>query len=144
MGTITSADCVLTLQVVPLFSIPQQLQGFATDDIYNIPRIKSVETRMGVDGVLSGGFVFREIIQEIMLQADSASNLIFDTWWTQMQATKGTYPATGLIKLPSIATKFVQTVGFLTGYTPAPAAKGVLQPRSYEITWQKIAPAPTL
>lgn len=143
MGTITSADAVLTLMVVPLFPIPQQIQGFATDDIYNIQKIKSVETRMGVDGVLSGGFVFKEVVQEIMLQADSASNAFFDTWWLQMQATKGTYPAVGTIQLPSIKTKFVQSVGFLTGYTPAPQAKGVLQPRSYDITWQTIAPAPT-
>lgn len=143
MGTITSADAVLTLAIPPLFNTPQQLQGFATDDIYNIPRIRSVETAMGVDGVLSAGFVFKEIVQEIMLQADSLSNEIFEIWWTQMQAAKATYPASGLIKLPSIATKFTQINGYLTGYTPAPPAKRTLQPRAYEITWQTIAPAPT-
>ena len=98
---------------------------------------------MGVDGVLSAGFVFKEIVQEIMLQADSASNALFDTWWTQMQATKSTYPANGMIKLPSIATKFSLILGFLTGYKPAPGAKRILQPRRFEITWQTIAPAPT-
>jgi hypothetical protein len=143
MGNITSADATLTLTIPPLFPVPQQLQGFATDDVYDIPAIKSVETMMGVDGVLSGGFVFTAIVQQIHLQADSASNLVFDTWWTQMVAAKLAYSCGGLIKLPGILTKFTQTNGFLTGYKP-PGAKRVLQPRSYEITWQMIAPAPSL
>ena len=142
MPSITSANAVLLLTIPPLFPVPQQLQGFATDDVYDIPQIKSVETLMGVDGVLSGGFVYVMIPQEITLQADSASNAVFDTWWTQMQAAQDVYVASGLIKLPSVATKFLQTVGYLTGYKPAPGAKKVLQPRRYEITWQSIAPAP--
>lgn len=140
--SITSANAVLMLAVPPLFPVPQQLQGFATDDIYDIPQIKSVEVMMGVDGVLSGGFVFVQIPQEITLQADSKSNAFFDTWWTQMQAAQDVYTASGLIKLPGISTKFTQINGFLTGYKPAPAAKKTLQPRRYEITWQSIAPAP--
>ena len=143
MGSITSANAVLTLSIFPLFPIPQQLQGFGTDDIYDIPRIRSVETMMGVDGVLSGGFVFTAIPQEITLQVDSASNRIFDTWWTQMQAAKETYIAMGSMQLPGVRTKFVQSQGYLTGYSPAPAGKRVLQARRYEITWQSVIPAPT-
>lgn len=142
MASITSANAVLTLSIAQLFPIPQQLQGFGTDDIYDIPRIRSVETMMGVDGVLSGGFVFTAVPQEITLQADSVSNLIFDTWWTQMQAAEETYVAQGNIRLPGVATKFQQIRGFLTGYSPSPAAKRVLQARRFEITWQKIIPAP--
>lgn len=141
--SITSANAVLMISIPPLFAIPQQLQGFATDDIYDIPAIKSVEVMMGVDGKLSGGFVFAQVPQSITLQADSASNAVFDTWWNQMQAAKDTYIASGLIKLPGVFTKFSQRVGYLTGYKPAPAGKRVLQPRTYEITWQSIIPAPT-
>jgi hypothetical protein len=141
MGFITAADAVLTLSVPPLFTAPQQLKGFAADDVYNIPQIRSVETQMGVDGVLSAGFVYVPIPQEVVLQADSASNNFFDTWWTQMEATKTTYGASGIIILPGIGTKFAMLNGFLTGYTPAPAAKRVLQPRRFEVTWQTIQPA---
>ena len=55
MPSITSANAILTLAIPLLFPTPVQLQGFAADDVYDIPRIKSVETLMGVDGVLSGG-----------------------------------------------------------------------------------------
>ena len=142
MPSITSANTILTLAIPLLFPTPVQLQGFATDDVYDIPRIKSVETLMGVDGVLSGGFIYVEILQDIMLQADSPSNSLFDTWWTQMQAAVDVYPANGSIVLPGIATKFTMVNGYLTGYTPAPAAKKVLQPRRFEISWNSIVPSP--
>ena len=142
MPSITSANAILTLAIPLLFPTPVQLQGFAADDVYDIPRIKSVETLMGVDGVLSGGFIYVEVLQDIMLQADSPSNSLFDTWWTQMQAAVDVYPANGSIVLPGIATKFTMVNGYLTGYTPAPAAKKVLQPRRFEISWNSIVPSP--
>lgn len=143
MGNITSADAVLTLAITPLFPIPQQLQGFGVDDIYDIPQIKSVEAMMGVDGIKSSGFVFTLVPQTITLQADSPSNRIFDTWWASMQAAKADYPASGLILLRSVESKFQMINGSLTGYKPAPAGKRVLQPRTYEITWEKVLPSQT-
>jgi hypothetical protein len=140
---ITSANAVLSLAIPPLFPVPQNLQGFAADDVYDVPQIRSVETLMGVDGVLSGGFVYVAVLQRIMLQADSPSNAVFDQWWSQMQATQAVYVANGVIRLPSISTKFVQTTGYLTGYKPAPAARRVLQPREFEITWNSIQPQPS-
>lgn len=143
MASITAANAVLVLSQATLFPAPVQMQGFDVDDVYDIDGIKSVEVKMGVDGILSAGFVFAEVIQRITLQADSASNLFFDTIWLQMQSAEDAYPLDGVITLPGVATKFTQTRGFLTNYPPAPAGKRVLQPRRFELTWQKIAPAPT-
>lgn len=142
MGSISSPSTVLTLAQAILFPIPVQLQGFGADDIYGIDQIKSVEVSMGVDGVLSGGFVYAEVMQNITLQADSASNDIFDTIWTQMQAATDVYPLNGIVILPSISSQFVMRNGFLTGYKPAPDAKKTLQPRTYQITWERVFPSP--
>lgn len=142
MTDISSANAVLTIAIATLFPNPQQIQGFGVDDVYDIAQVKNVETLMGVDGVLSAGFVYKERVQTITLQADSASNSIFDIWNAQQEANLVTYPAQGVIRLPAIATKFVQTRGFLTGYKPAPKAGRILHARTYEITWQRIAPAP--
>lgn len=142
MGDITAANSVLMLSIATLFPTPQQLQGFAADDIFDVPAVQSVETLMGVDGVLSAGFVYREIEWMIRLQADSPSNRLFDIWYTQQIATLTTYSASAQIRLPAISSKFDFTLGFLTSYKPAPAARRILQPREYRITWQKIAPAP--
>lgn len=140
--SLTVANVVLMVAVPPLFPTPQQIQGFAPDDVYNVPIIKSVEVMMGVDGIMSSGFTFVPIPMEITLQGDSASNSLFDIWWTQMQAAKDVYIASGTLKLPTIATKYVMTNGVLSGYAPAPQGKKLLQPRKHEITWGGWAPAP--
>lgn len=141
-NSITSANTTLMLSQPLLFPTPQQIQQFATDDIFDIEEIRSVEVSMGVDGVLSGGFVFAEIPFSIALQANSPSNAFFDIWWTQMVAAQDVYSINGTIKLPGISTKFNMTNGFLTGYKPAPGARKTLQPRRYRITFNNIAPVP--
>lgn len=142
MGNLTSADIVLTLSIATLFPSPVQLQGFGVDDVYDIASVKNIETMMGVDGLLSAGFVWKERVQTITLQADSASNAIFDQWNSAQERNQTVYQAQGLVRIPSLLTKFIQTKGFLTGYKPAPKAGRVLHARSYEITWERIAPAP--
>lgn len=143
MGTITATNAVITLTQPIIFPTPVQLKGFGPDDVYGIDSIKSVETVMGVDGVLSGGFVYTEVKQNITIQADSPSGSFFDVLWAQMQAAQDTYPLNGIILLPSISTKYIMTQGFLTGYVPAPGAKKTLQPRVFEITWARISAAPS-
>lgn len=138
---ITAANAKLTLAIPPLFSVPQQLQGFAADDVYDLDEIESVETLMGVDGTLSGGFVWKPQPQTIMLQADSPSCALFDTWYSNQVAAQATYVAAGVLTLPAIGLKFVQTVGYLTGYK-LPGAKKLIQPRRFRITWNIVLPAP--
>lgn len=144
MATLTGANCVLTLSQPTLFPVPQQIQGFAADDVFNVDAIRSAEVVMGVDGRLSAGFVYAEVPQNVMLQADSQSIDFFDTIWLQGQAAQDVYELNGLIILPGVATKFTLTRGFLTNYPPVPAVKKILQPRAFQITWERIAPAPLL
>lgn len=141
MGTITGADVILTLTILPVFTTPQQLQGFAVDDVYDMDELESVETMMGVDGVLSGGFVWKSQPQTIMLQADSPSNDVFDLWYAQQVADLTTYVAQGIAIVPSIGKKFICTNGFLRGYK-APGVKKLVQPRRFRIEWNKVLPAP--
>lgn len=141
-GSITAANAVVMLTVPTLFQTPQQLQGFAADDIYDTDAINSVETQMGVDGRLSGGFVFVPVTQNFALQSDSDSVRFFDTWWTQMQAAQEVYTANGTILLPGVQKKFTMTRGFLSGYKPIPDAKKVLQAIRFAITWNRVSPSP--
>jgi len=141
MGVITASDVILTLTQAILFPTPQQIQGFAADDVFDIPAITSLEETMGVDGVLSAGFVFVAIPWDITLQADSASNALFDRIWSQQQATRGTYQINGFVKIPGTATKIALNAGFLKSYK-APSAKKVMQPRRYQMIFQSMAVAP--
>lgn len=141
MPDITAANAILTIVIPPIFPVPIQIQRFAVDDIYMFDEIESVETMMGVDGVLSGGFVFKPQNQTITLMADSPSNDIFDTWSLQQIAGLTTYVAMGVLTLPALGKKFIQTNGFLTRYQ-LPGAKKLIQPRRYGITWNLVAAAP--
>jgi hypothetical protein len=130
------------LAVTGLFPVPQQLQGFAADDVFDISDVSPAETMMGVDGKLSAGFVFMPVEMGIMLNADSESNLLFDAWFAAQQAAREIYYANGIVRLPSVQRSFVLTKGVLKSYKPSPDAKKVLQPRKYSITWESIVGAP--
>lgn len=141
MKTLTAANSVLLLSVEDLFDTPVQLQGFAADDIYDIEGIQSTETSMGVDGLLSGGWIPAPIVQNISLQADSDSVDIFEDWYSASQAAREIYIANGSIFLPSVGKGYTMTRGFLTNFSPAPSGKKTLQSRKFTITWQSISAA---
>lgn len=139
--SITAANAVYMLGITGLFPAPVQLQGFATDEVWGTDPLKSAEVLMGVDGRLSGGFVYVPIEQSITLQADSLSTGLFDQWWNAMQVNQTPFPAQGRIRLRSVGSSWVLTKGFLTTYQPIPDAKKLLQPRKFGITWQQVVPA---
>jgi len=136
MATLTAANSVILLGVVGLFPVPQQLQGFATDDVFATDAVETVETMMGVDGGLSAGWV------PTALQADSGSNGVFDAWYAAQEVARETFAAFGEITLPAIGKKYEMVRGFLTSYSPIPETKKVLQPRKYTLTWQRIVGTP--
>jgi hypothetical protein len=141
MPSVTSANAVVSLSLNPVFSTPQAIRGFASDDAWDVPEIQSVEVLMGVDGILSAGFVYVPIPWTFTLQGDSISNRFFDIWWQQMQAAKDVYIANGQVRIPAIGMKFDLVEGSLTGYKPAPDGKKLLQPRKHTVTWANVIPA---
>jgi hypothetical protein len=140
--TITSANSIYQLSITGLYNSPQQLQGFAADDVFDTPSLKSSEILMGVDGNMSAGFVYVPIMQTIHLQADSASGIIFDQWYAAQQAEQDVFFANAVVALPSIQRKWSMTKGVLSGYMPIPDAKKTLAPRTFEITWNFMSAAP--
>ena len=141
-NTITSATSVYMLSIAGLFAIPQQLQGFAADDVFDTEAINPTEVLMGVDGKMSAGFVFVPVKQSISIQADSDSNTLFEAWFQAQKTAKEAYFAAGIVHLPSINRSYVMTNGVLTSYPSISDAKKVLQPRKYQITWESVLGAP--
>ena len=96
---------------------------------------------MGVDGVLSAGFVFVAVKQSITLQADSNSNNIFDDWYLAEQVAKDKFRCSGIVLLPSIGKKWTLNNGAMTTWPPMPDAGKVLRPRKFGVTWESVSPA---
>lgn len=141
--TLTGATATIVFTIPSLFPAPFQLQGFATDDVFDTDAIESAETQMGVDGKLSGGFVYNAVKQNYALQADSDSVVFFDQWWLTMQANQDTLTANANVALPALGTRYQMTKGFLTRYPALPTTKKLIGPRRFEITWERVRPSPT-
>jgi hypothetical protein len=142
MADITSANAVFLISVPLLLPVPQQLQGFAVDDIFDIDDVDSTDTMMGVDGILSGGMVFQPKPMNIALQADSASLAFFDAWYQGQQTAMVAYAAQATITFTGLQRTYALLTGYLSRYKPMADAKRVLQPRKFRVTWQSITPAP--
>jgi hypothetical protein len=140
--SITSANSIILLSITGLFPVPQQLQGFAADDIFDVGDIAPAEISMGVDGKLSAGYVNVPVPLGIMLQADSDSNDLFDAWYAANRASGDIYFANGVVRLPSVQRSFALKKGVLMGYKPAPDGKKILQPRKYSIMFESMIGAP--
>jgi hypothetical protein len=139
-GTITSANAIFMLGIASLFPIPQQLQGFSADDIFDSEPVEPAEVQMGVDGHLAAGIKLVPTKQGITLMADSDSNGIFEFWYQSQLAVKDLYFASATVQLLGIGKKYTMTRGVLTRYPSMSDAKTVLQPRKFEITWEKVSP----
>ncbi len=140
--TITAANAVIMLSVSGLFDAPVQLQGFSADDVFSTEAVENAEVIMGVDGVLSGGFIYNPVKWDITLQADSDSNDLFETWHSNNAPPNDIFTGDATVILKSIGKAYTLTRGFLMNYPSMPDAKKVLQPRKYGLVWNKIEPAP--
>lgn len=93
MTTLTAANAKLVLTIPGLYPQGVGLAGFPVDDVFMTDAVKPVETAMGVDGRLSYGWVPYPVDVHIHLQADSASNQIFDNWLQAQAAVREAYRA---------------------------------------------------
>lgn len=141
--SLTGANASIMLSVPGLFSTPQKLQGFSTDDVFDVDQIKLAETLMGVDGMLSGGFVWEATQQTFTLQSDSPSVFVFDQWVAAIKSASDTLTGSATVVLLGISTKWSCKVGYLTQYPPMPSVGKLIKPRKYTVMWQTVTPAPT-
>jgi hypothetical protein len=138
--TITAANSVFALTITGLYPAPQILHGYAADDAFSTDALESAETVMGLDGHLSGGYIFNPIKQTIVLMPDSDSLDVFNNWSLAQLASREVLVANASISLPAIGKKYVLTRGFLTSHKPIPDVKKVLQSVPYQITWGSVVP----
>lgn len=139
--TLTAANAVLVITIPGVFSSGVQLQGFGADDVTDWEALERVETVPGVDGKLSGGYVYKQVMQGITLQADSDSNDVFDAWAAAEDAARETINATMTIVMPGLGRVSQCTKGFLKKRSPNPDAKKLMKERKWGIEWENVASA---
>ncbi len=142
MATLTTANSALAIAVRGLFPVPQNIEGYATDDSFSVEDVNPVEVMIGVDGKLSAGFTPYLTVMTIMLQADSVSVAMFDSMLAAQAANKELFYMDGVLIVQGTGKKYAMTKGVLSTATPAETGKKVLQPRKYTITWESMTKAP--
>jgi hypothetical protein len=141
-GFITAADASIVMSAPPIFPQGQIIEGFAEDDVFEVPNQTIAEVRMGVDGFLAAGFIFVLQPWNFRLQASSPSVTFFDDLRQAQKARLTTYFIQGVVSLPSTGLTYALVDGTLREYAPAPSARQVLQSRSFGIAWRDIIPIP--
>ena len=140
--TITSADSVFILSSADFALAATQIQGYAADAAFATDEADTAEVVLGVDGVMSAGWVPRMYTQTITLQADSASIDIFDGIVLAQDANRTVFRLGGVITLPGTERSYTLSRGVLNRHTSIPTAQRTLQPRTFTITWESILPTP--
>lgn len=142
-GTITSANAVLTLTCPSVFgSVPQLIEGFATEDSWSVQPYEIARAVKGVDGKKSAGFVPANKEMEIALMADSASRAVFNQIIGVMKANRTIVVFDMNLVIPDISEVWEFTNGNLGPNVPGPpAGKKILDPVTFMITWDDIQPA---
>ncbi len=139
--TLTAANSIYMLTCPGIYDTPVQLQGYATDAAFETAAAEAVEVMKGVDGKMSSGFTPFMTEQTVNLQADSASNLVFENIWNTQKTAREVYPVSALISLPSLGRKYTLINGALRTYSSIPGSRKVLQPRAAIIMWDDISVA---
>ena len=134
--TITSANAVFTLRVPGLYDSPGTIEGYGTDAAVQTADHSPVQTEVGVDGHLSGGYTPTPKVVTITLAADSPSRVTFEDWDQYQETARETLPCEALFDIPSIGRRMTGTRGFLTQARKHPNANKVLQAGAFQITFQ--------
>lgn len=145
MSTITSANCKLTFTVRGPAGVvvgPFTVQGYASDDAFATEAVESAIAMLGVDGIMSAGWVPRMTKQVVTLQADSPSIPLFEAWDGAQSVLRDVLFADGVLAYPGLLKAYALVKGVLTRLTPIPAGRRVLEPQVFEITWGTVQPAP--
>jgi hypothetical protein len=142
-GFITAADASIVMSAPPVFPVGQIIQGFAPDDVFEVPQQTIAQVEMGVDGFLATGYVFVLQPWNFTLQPSSPSVTFFDSLKQAQDAARATFFIQGTVTLPSVGTTYVLVDGTLREYSPAASARQVLQPRKFGLVWRQILPVPS-
>lgn len=90
-NTVTAANSILTLQIPGFFDTPIRIEGFQANNMHSYADAQMGETRMGVDGKQSIGYVAHDIAFTLSLEANSVSKDMLERFRAHCNANMETY-----------------------------------------------------
>lgn len=140
---ITAADASIVFAAPPVLP-PTVIEGFAPDDVFEVPTRRLAQTEMGVDGIMAVGFIYQLQPWNFTLQSGVPSIAFFDALAAASDAAGEPFLIQAEVSLPSNGSSWTLQNGVLVDYAPAPAVRQVQQPRKFGINWQKVIVNPSV
>lgn len=128
--TITAANSVVMFTAEGYFDQAIQLQGFQVDNAFGFGDATVGETRIGVDGKQSGGWIAHEVPVTVFLEANSVSRGQMEEYRAWCNANQETSRCTLDITIPSIGRR-IQAVGFMVSQGGGPSAQKLINGTQY-------------
>jgi hypothetical protein len=135
--SITSSNSIIIIGVTNLLP-PTQIQGYSADDIFTSEAIDNAETIMGLDGLLSAGYVPAPVTITFQMMANSASISFFEAWFAAEQQAGDKYTGFANITVPGIGRNYTGAKCFLRNYSPLASARKVMEARSFSLQFEKL------
>lgn len=128
--TITAANSIVLFKAEGYYDTPIRLQGFQVDNAFGFGDATVAETRPGVDGKQSGGWVSHEVPVTVYLEANSESRVQMENYRAWCNANQETSLCTLTITLPSTG-RSVKASGYLVSQSGGTSAQKLLAGTQY-------------
>lgn len=128
--TLTAANSIVLFGADGYFNTPVELQGFQVDNAFAFGDATVGESRIGVDGKQSGGWVSHEVQVTVFLEGNSASRKQMEDFYAWINAQMETAHCTMDITIPSIGQRIVAT-GFPISKSGGPSAQKLIAGSQY-------------
>jgi hypothetical protein len=129
--TITSANSVLMLRCKGIYDDYVTIQGFQVDSAWEFGKISIGETRIGVDGKQSYGYLPHETPITLYLEANSPSRRVLENIRKDFNSNMEVRFVDLIIEMPAIKVRYSGSGG-MVGLSAGPSGKKLLDGTSYE------------
>lgn len=134
---ITSANAVAVLTVDTLFPVGMRLENWSTDAAVTADERQIAETRMGIDGKMSAGYIPSPHVITLTFEPISPSLRLIETVVKSTEALRKTFRCGLTITLPSLGKVFAYQNGVVMNDKLFPDIKKILDPVTVKWNFEK-------
>jgi hypothetical protein len=116
-------------------------EGYSADNAFSSENVTGVETKIGVDGIMSAGYVPTIKTHNVTLEASSSTIPILMNLAQLCEATKMPQIMAFSIEIPAVSLRFLFTAS-LTSWPPILSATRMLEPAQFGFQYSDVVAVP--
>lgn len=132
---VTSSNSVMTIQAEEVIPNPVQLQNFSADQMATIDDWVLTESRTGVDGGVSAGYIPSSFNFSFSLEANSPSQIYLTNLMAAVRSNERPYKVTITIDSPTLGRRFIFEEGTIQSGNFMPNPKKTFESTTYKFVF---------